>query len=473
MNIFHMPGHKLAKGIPDELARDVLKLDVTEVEGTDNLHYPEGIIKQAEELAADAFGADKTFFLVNGSTCGIQAAIMSTCARGQKIITGRDSHKSVVAGLILSGAEPVYVYPEYNCEFGIAGAISAKSIEKALNDNADATAVLITRPNYYGICSDIEEISRIVHSYNKVLIVDEAHGAHLAFNRQLPPPALQYGADISIQSAHKTLAAVTQGAYLHVKGDRVDLDRLSFNLTMLQTSSPSYIIMSYLDIARELMVQEGRQKLDNLLKNIQLFKNEMNNYSEYKILSGNPDKKIFHDPTRLVINIRKLGISGFAAEKILRGKFRTQIEMADFENLALITTIADNGENFSRLLEAMHGLSKMNFENKMIYPNEQLQSIITNQNRTIDTGFEEMTELNNGSIEMLPWEAYAAQKKDIPFKESEGRISAGIVTPYPPGVPVLYPGEIIGRQHIRFIAAILEAGGSVNGIDANNIKIVK
>lgn len=490
INVFHMPGHKLSRGIPQELSSDVLQLDVTEVEGTDNLHYPEGIIKQAQELAAKAFGADRTFFLVNGSTCGIQAAIMSVCARGQKIIIGRDSHKSVVSGLILSGAEPVFVYPEYNCEFGISEAISAKSIEKALRDNPDAVAVLITRPNYYGICSDIEEISSVVHSHNKLLIVDEAHGAHLAFSQQLPPSALQHGADICIQSAHKTLPAVTQGAYLHIKGNRADVDQLTFNLTMLQTSSPSYIIMSYLDIAREVMVTEGTSRLDTLINDLEWFKEEITSYPAYRVLSNKDiGTKAVHDSTRLVINIRKLGISGYCAEKILRNKYKTQVEMADNVNLVFVTTIADNRETFSRLLLAMKGLADIDFENRTEYSSKQLQKVTDNHYNEIGIYASETKRARRlpyeilqiekadsakASVKKLPYEAYASQKEEIPLEESKGRICADIITPYPPGIPILYPGEVIENHQIQYIAAIIEAGGKVNGIsDTKAIQVIK
>ncbi|MHB8063315.1 MAG: aminotransferase class I/II-fold pyridoxal phosphate-dependent enzyme [Ruminiclostridium sp.] len=516
-----MPGHKLSRGIPHELAQDVLQLDVTEIEGTDNLHYPEGIIKQAEELAAKAFGADKTFFLVNGSTCGIQAAIMSVCARGQKIIIGRDSHKSVISGLILSGAKPVFVYPQYNCEFGITEAISAKSIEQALCKNPDVVAVLITRPNYYGICSDIEEISNIVHSHNKLLIVDEAHGAHFAFSQQLPTSALQHGADICIQSAHKTLPAVTQGAYLHIRGSRVDLKRLQFNLNLLQTSSPSYIIMSYLDIAREIMVTKGAERLDTLINDIEWFKQGIKDCNTYKVLSNQYlNEKVIHDPTRLVINISKLGISGYAAEKILREKFKTQVEMADYENLVFITTIADNHETFSSLLEAMKGLAGMNLKNNQEHSNKQLHNIPRNQYSELDicnhktaksdnynyhnenisstkvfpyenlqdkqqsdsnTGEnEKLSECNNyqrdisSGASIFPYEAYAAQKEEVSLKESCGRICSEIVTPYPPGIPILYPGEIIQKHQIQHITAIIQAGGKVNGMrNSKYIQVVE
>lgn len=484
INIFHMPGHKLAKGMPLELVQDVLRLDVTEVEGTDNLHYPEGIIKQAQELAARAFGADRTYFLVNGSTCGIQAAIMSSCDRGQKIIIGRDSHKAVVSGLILSGAEPVFVYPDYNTEFEIVETVTAESIEASLRANPDAAAVMLTRPNYYGICSDIEEIGNIVHSYNKLLIVDEAHGAHLAFNAKLPPSALEHQADICIQSAHKTLPAVTQGAYLHIKGGRVDRKRLEFNLAMLQSSSPSYIIMSYLDIARELMELEGDIKLDELLDNINWFKHRIGGSSAYKILSGEDIRTGYRlDPTRLVINVTGLGISGYEAERILRNDFSTQVEMADNKNITLIATIADDHKTFERLAGALEAMGA-----GQVRPNAKVNCSRMNMQgaregtlgcamlRTARSG-SDINEINTvwkAERAKLPWEAYAAPKEEVPLGDGQGRICAEILTPYPPGIPVLYPGEILGQRQIRYISEIIEAGERVNGVSSKQcVRVLK
>jgi arginine decarboxylase len=450
-----MPGHKLSREksslvLPQEFTQDLLQLDVTEIEGTDNLHYPEGIIKEAQELAARAFGADRTFFLVNGSTCGIQAAIMSVCARGQKIIISRDAHKSVVSGLILSGAEPVFVYPEYNDEFGIAEAINPGSIEKALQENPDATSVLITRPNYYGICSDIEEIVKVVHSYNKILIVDEAHGAHLAFSPLLPTPALRSGADLCIQSAHKTLPAVTQSAYLHIKGNRIDIEKLKFNLAMLQTSSPSYIIMSYLDIAREIMETEGSKKLEELIKNVEVLKQQIKENNIYKVLSAEHlGINILQDTTRIVVNISNLGITGYRAEQILRDCFNTQAEMSENVNLVFIATIADNAENLAKLAKAMKALANMH-----------------SQNDSYEISYTcKYTKHHSSSI--TPADAYAAQKEQISLSESNGRICANIITPYPPGIPVIYPGEIIDNQTIEYITSIVDIGGKVNGIEGD------
>lgn len=475
MNVFHMPGHKLSgetftngnfseerlpMGMPQELLTDVLQLDVTEVEGTDNLHHPEGIIKEAQELAAKAFGADHTFFLVNGSTCGIQAAILTVCARGQKLILGRDSHKAAASGLILSGAQPVFVYPEFNSGFGIPGAVSPESVEKAILSNPDAAAVLLTRPNYYGICSDIEKISEIVHRYNKLLIVDEAHGSHFAFSPELPPSAIRYGADICIQSAHKTLPALTQGSYLHVKGSRVDMERLKFNLTMLQTSSPSYIIMSYLDIARELMETRGEIMLRELTGYVEAFRFQMKGLSGYRMLSSSDmDRGESLDPTRLVIRVSDLGVSGYAAEKLLREKFRTQVEMSDLQNLVLIATVADTRENFEKLLETMQKLRELVLvKSSKILPGQICFHDIYRK-------------LSEPEARVTPGEACAGPREKVLLGNSVGRICADIVTPYPPGVPVLYPGEIIRNDICDYIEGIIKAGGHVNGIEEGYISV--
>ncbi len=462
--VFHMPGHKLGRGIPAELSQNLLQLDVTEVEGTDNLHFPEGIIMEAQHQAAKAFGADATYFLVNGSSCGVQAAIMSVCARGQKIIVGRDSHKSVVSGLVLSGAEPVFVYPEFNEEFSIPSEVTAESIEKALGANPDACAVLITRPNYYGICSDIEKISSLVHAHGKILIVDEAHGAHFAFNDRLPEPALKHGADICIQSAHKTLPAVTQGAYLHVKGHRVDQERLAVNLAMLQTSSPSYIIMAYLDIARAIMVNEGKEKLETLIDINEQFIGLLEKNRIYKVLSSkNMGINVIQDPTRLVINVSGLGISGYQTERILREKYRIQVEMADFENIVMITTVADTRENLQDVYQALSELAAISADTGHSSGGLALRSLIQ----------ERYVERENKSI-LSPCEAYAAGKEELELELCEGRICAETITPYPPGIPFLYPGEIIVASGIEYIRSILAAGGRVNGVgNKNTLRVIK
>ncbi len=450
---FHMPGHKLGRGIPAEFSRDLLRMDVTEIPGMDNLHFPNGAIREAQELAARAFGADNTFFLVNGSTCGIHSAIMTICRPGDALIVGRDCHKSVVSGMMLAGANPVYISPRLERSFGIPSVIMPEDVEDALRQNPDAAGVLITRPNYYGICSDIKRIAEIVHSYGKVLVVDEAHGAHLAFNKKLPVPSIHAGADICVQSAHKTLPALTQGAYLHVKGGRVDGDRLKFNLGMLQTSSPSYMLMAFLDIARAFMEEKGAGLLDYFLDDVEWLKTQLHTEGRMALLSAEDmEQYCSHDPTRLVINVSKTGKTGFEVEKLVRKNYNIQVEMSDFSNIICIGTCADEKQHLEGLYKGLLGLIGK---------------------KAMETPFNKIQDFADMYIRNLKIPQCAIPLKDVmnlnhqyvDIKHAGGRVSAGMVTPYPPGIPLVCPGEIISQEHVAYICALIDAGGTVNGIE--------
>ena len=442
---FHMPGHKLGRGIPGEFLKNLEMLDVTEINGTDNLHHPEGPIKEAQILAAEAFGAAKTYFLVNGSTCGIMAAILTLCGPGDKIIVGRDCHKSVINGIILAGAHPVYIRPEFDNNFGIATVTAPSEIEKALDRHPDAKGVLITRPNYYGICSDVKEIAGIVHQKGKVLVVDEAHGAHLNFSDKLPAGSIRLGADICIQSAHKTLPAFTQGAYLHVGSSAVDLEKLEFNLRILQTTSPSYIIMVMLDIAREIMAKHGERLIDNLLHEIRAFREQIYRLKNVKMFSKDNILNGEYDETRIVLNFKKLGITGFDVDRILRNEYNIQIEMADFYNAVCIATIADRKEDIEKLCCAVSEISA-GFAGNLPLPDNTIKE------------FEIPPQL------LTPKEAVLNKGEAVPLERAAGRICKSVVTPYPPGIPVICPGEMITKNAVERIYIILKAGGTVYGI---------
>jgi len=495
---FHMPGHKLGKGIPHELLSEIEKLDLTEIPGTDNLHAPAGVIKEAQELAANAFGAKESFFLVNGSTVGLHAAISSVCKRGQKLIVARDCHKAVVNGMLMAGVIPVYIMPEYSEKFGIYTGITPLTVEKALRDAPDAAGVVITRPNYYGVCSDIEEIARIVHLHNKPLIVDEAHGSHLVFNRRLPVCALEAGADLCIQSAHKTLPAFTQGAYLHVGTDRVDRERVRYYLDMYQTTSPSYIIMAYLDIARELMQKFGKAMLDEILDEIELQNNELvcgevspcgsssaevcgresvkaDNLWEGICLLTQHDIPGFElDRTRITANVSGLGMTGFMAEKLLRDKFRIQAEMSDLKNIVFISTIADDRETIKYLFSALSDLGRI------IPPDGGWLSGKSGEHRTVTSAEAvsmcadamKLGDFNalalSGQI-MEPQAILDAKPVKIPLNQAEGKISKGIISPYPPGIPLVCPGEAFSREIIQYLKTVINAGGIVQGIDEDGM----
>ncbi len=442
-----MPGHKLGIGIPVEFRREIEKLDLTEIPGTDNLHAPTGAIKEAQELAAAAFGARKSYFLVNGCTVGLHAAIAAMCRPGQRLIVGRDCHRAVINGMLLAGAEPVYVLPGYSEEFGINTGITATVIEKALDDAPDAVGVLITRPNYYGVCSDVDEIAKIVHMRGKLLAVDEAHGSHLAFSSRLPVSSLKAGADICVQSAHKTLPAFTQGAYLHIGSDRIDLQRLQYFLGIFQTTSPSYIIMAYLDIAREIMQKYGESRLDSLMDTIEACSREIAP-NGIKLLDKAAVPGFQNDITRITVNMAKLGLTGYSTGKLLRNRYNIQVEMSDLSNIVCISTVADNKASIGRLFSGLSDLSRRSKRDKAtalpVFPGLKLPHKV-----------------------MEPVNILNAQTEKIPLREAPGRISRDIISPYPPGIAFVCPGEILSNEMVEYFEEVIRCGGNIHGIDEN------
>lgn len=313
---FHVPGHKKGIGMDDEfknfIGENPFKIDVTVFKLVDSLHHPKGPIKEAQELAADAYGADATFFSIHGTSGAIQAMIMSVVSDGDKIIVPRNVHKSVTAGIILSGAVPVYMEPELDKKLGIAHGVAPETVKQTLEVNPDAKAVLIINPTYYGVATDIKKIADIVHEYNIPLIVDEAHGPHLAFSDKLPTSALEAGADICAQSTHKIIGALTQGSLLHVKSKLVNPKRVQQVLNLMQTTSPSYILMASLDCARRQIALEGKELLSKTIDLCNYTRSEINKIPGFhcfgKEVLGVPGSFAF-DPTKLTISCRGLGLS--------------------------------------------------------------------------------------------------------------------------------------------------------------------
>ncbi|MCX8130770.1 MAG: aminotransferase class I/II-fold pyridoxal phosphate-dependent enzyme [Clostridia bacterium] len=448
---FHMPGHKLGIGLPEEFLKDIVRMDLTEIPGTDNLHYPESVIAEAQEIAAEVFGSDHTFFLVNGSTCGIHAIIMSICEPGDKLIVSRDCHKSVINGLILAGAEPVYIKPQFDMDFGIPTVLLPSEVKQALENNPDAVGVLVTRPNYYGLCSDLEEIAEIVHSYGKVLAVDEAHGSHLRFDSRLPVSALDAGADICVQSAHKTLMAFTQGAYLHLKSQRVDTERLRFYLRLLQTTSPSYVIMASLDMTRAIMQYHGKTLMDRLLGMVNSFVQDIsaNENLPFRVFSAKRPEHGCTDITRIVINVEKTGCSGYEIEKILRLNNNIQVEMSDLYNIVCIAAVADRQEFYDRLYDSLCSIA------------DRFKYTGTLADKRINI-------LNIPRKEVSLKEAVNKKVVKLRLEDAVGRVSSATVTPYPPGIPVVCPGEILLQETVEYIYNIINRGGIVNGLGENH-----
>lgn len=431
---FHMPGHK---GIGLDI-ENIMKIDITEIEGFDNLHHAEGVILKSQELTAQIFGAKQSFFLINGSTCGNIAAIMATCNPNDKVLVARNCHKSVYSGMIYSGVNPVYIEPQIVMPYGLIGGIDPLAIENQING---AKAVIITSPTYEGFTSDIECIADIVHKNNAILIVDEAHGAHFKFNKEFPRTALEQGADIVIQSLHKTLPSLTQTAVLHIQGNRVDVQRLKQSLAMVQSSSPSYILMSSIDLCKS---QLSKLDFDKFINKVINFRNSLSDTKSLKLIGKELEYKFNInkiDISRLVIYCCTNDINGLQLDNTLLNDYRLRIEMNTPNYIIAISTICDTDEGFERLSKAIHEI-----DIKLQY------SKIKNN---CDYYVKPRVVLN-------PREAMFKQKISIPIKESINSISGEFVIPYPPGIPILAPGEIITDKIIDII----------NNCKANSISIL-
>lgn len=338
---FYAPGHKRGQGAPipllELLGASVFGADLPELPDLDNLFAPQGVIQEAQELAAAAFGADKTWFLVNGSTVGVIAAILATCGAGEKIILPRNIHQSAIAGLILSGAIPIFINPEYDLTNNLAHSITPTAIAKALQQHPDAKAVMMVYPTYHGVCGDLKAIAQIVHQHNIPLLVDEAHGAHFAFHPDLPESALSIGADLSVQSTHKVLGAMTQASMLHIQGKRVDHQKISKALQLLQSTSPSYLLLASLDAARQQMALHGQQLMTRTLKLAAQARQEISKIPKLSILEPVTTPGFFAlDQTRLTVRVAELGLSGFEVDQIFDQQLGITAELPSLQHLTFI-----------------------------------------------------------------------------------------------------------------------------------------
>ncbi|CDI50455.1 aminotransferase class I/II-fold pyridoxal phosphate-dependent enzyme [Clostridium tetani] len=461
---FHVPGHKKGVGIDEEfknfIGENPFKIDVTVFKLVDSLHHPTGPIKKAQALASDAYGSDASFFCIHGTSGAIQAMIMSVVKSGDKIIIPRNVHKSVTSGIILSGATPIYMQPELDKRVGIAHGVTPETVEKTLKENPDAKAVLIINPTYYGVATDIKKIADIVHSYDIPLIVDEAHGPHLAFNDELPISAIEAGADICCQSTHKIIGALTQCSLLHVRSKMIDVNRVQQMLSLLQTTSPSYILMASLDCARRQIALNGKELLDKSIALSNYAREEINKipgfYCFGKEIVGNPGVFAI-DPTKITITCRDLGITGFELDMILSNQYHIQLELSDLYNGLAVGSFGDTKENIDALINALKEISK---------------EYVNNENKKSD--FIDIPAIPKQV--QIPRDAFNSEKVVLSLKDSEGRVSGEFLMAYPPGIPVLCPGEIITEEIINYIQKLKDTGLYVQGtedLEVNFIKVVK
>lgn len=454
---FHMPGHTSGKGAPKTLKRlfgeRFFDFDLTEVSGLDYLHHAHGVIREAENLASELYGTKATIFLVNGTTAGIQAMILASVRRGEKIIIGRNSHRSVIGGVILAGAVPVFVNPDFNEEFGVITNISPESVKLAIKENPEAKAVLMTTPNYYGFQGRVRDVIEISHKSGMCALVDEAHGAHFPFNDKFPKSAIYLGADYVTQSAHKTLPTLTQTSYLHVVSEKGDVDRIEQILSVIESSSPSYIFMTAMDIVRREMAVNGKKMWDWAIEIANYAREQISKLEGFKVTSerimNGKDINAF-DPIKLTINVQELGYSGFEFEAFLN-KNNIEIELADLQNVLLFVTAGTTKHDVDRLISVLRKVPRKGERSKVKMPRFP----------------EECT------FALTPNEAFNRRYERLTLRDSVGRVSWGVVAPYPPGIPVLVPGMIVNKKHVNYIEEVSARGGLVQGAIKfdNSIKI--
>ncbi|KAB3537796.1 aminotransferase class I/II-fold pyridoxal phosphate-dependent enzyme [Alkaliphilus pronyensis] len=448
---FDVPGHKHGKGIKeftDFVGKTIMEIDVNAMKCLDNICNPIGVIKEAEELAAYAFGADHGYFLVNGTTSGVQAMIMSACQPGDKIIIPRNAHKSAIAGIILSGAIPIYIQPEVNEELGIATGVSVESIESTIGRHPDAKAIFIINPTYYGATSNIKEIVRIAHRNAMAVLVDEAHGAHMGFHPEFPMSAMELGADMSGVSLHKTGGSLTQSSLLLLREGIIDPFTVKKNLNLMQTTSGSYLLMASLDVARKQLVIEGERLLEKVLRLSRDARRQINEidglYAFGKELVGTPGVHGF-DESKLSVDVRKLGLTGFEVYDILRDEYNIQVELADYYNIMAIVSLGDTEESLKALVEALRDIATK-------YRKDEELKIIYNV-------------LKNPDLIVSPRDAYYSNKRIVKLEESEGEISGESIMAYPPGIPLVAPGERITREIIEHILMLKAEETLVQGTE--------
>ena len=476
---FHMPGHKrreIPDGIPGGFP-DPYGIDITEIDGFDNLHHAEGILKDAMDEAAAIYGTDRSWYLVNGSTCGILSAVFATTENGGKILTARNCHKAVYHAICLNRLEAEYLYPEEITEFGINGGIRAEDVRKALEKDAmhcagnsgdvrgkitKIQAVLITSPTYEGVVSDIRVIADVAHEYGIPLIVDEAHGAHLEYADQchsFPKSALEYGADIVIQSLHKTLPCFTQTAILHVKGKLVDQDRISRYLSMFQTSSPSYLFMAGMERCIRYMDGDGRNEMIRYEKRLERFMERMEGLQVLEVLDreicGKYRTVAGWDPSKIVVStMRAEDFHGEELAETLRRKYHLEMEMTAPEYVIAMTSLMDTEEGFERL-----GTALLEIDGALRRRTESGRK----EKAASETPEGLESKLSHPVRRMLICEAMDADTERTAFQDTVGKVSAEFVYLYPPGIPIIAPGEVFTDAIVEKIMAYKAAGLLVQG----------
>lgn len=458
----HTPGHKGGRGLEKSLLAALGKraaaIDVSLMSELDDIHCPEGCLREAQELASQVYGSDLCFFAVNGTTVAIHAMLMGALKPGEKVLVPRNAHRAVAGALVLGGLEAVFLPPEYDDFFGINTQITPEAVEQALAADSDIKAVLVTSPNYYGLAADLKAIAEIAHSRGAVLLVDEAHGAHLGFSEALPPSALQCGADACAQSTHKTLGALTQCSMLHVKGQRIDQKKIASSMSLLTTTSPNYLLMASLDAARAQLAAGGAEMAEAALVVAEKLRYSLHDIGGLEVLDASileRSEVAGFDGTKVTVNVAGLGITGIEAGDILREN-GLAVELVDRNNVLFLLTYADDNEEIESIINKITDIFYM----------------IKKQNKP-PLALSNNCRMPVAQQILSARQAFYADTEAIAFSEAVGRICTEQISFYPPGIPVIIPGELVSKEILTYCQSMLALGLPVSGPQDGSLRKIQ
>ena len=444
---FDVPGHKRGRGNPELvelLGQQCVGIDVNSMKSLDNLCHPVSVIREAEELAAEAFGAAAAFLMVGGTTSSVQSMVLSVCKRGEKIILPRNVHRSVINALVLGGAIPIYVNPEVDGRLGIALGMKLSSLERTMKEHPDAVAVLVNNPTYYGICSNLGEIVKTAHARGMKVLVDEAHGTHFTFGEGMPVSAMKAGADMASVSMHKSGGSLTQSSIL-LAGPGITPGYVRQIINLTQTTSASYLLLASLDISRRNLALRGREEFGKVTALAEYARGEINGIGGYYAYTSeliNGDSIFDFDRTKLTVNTLGIGLAGIEVYDLLRDEYDIQMELGDIDNVLAYISIGDRERDMERLISALVEIRRRyGRENGGMFTQEYIEP----------------------RVAVSPQGAFYAPKESLPLMETRGRICSEFVMCYPPGIPILAPGEEITEEILAYIVYAREKGCSMTG----------
>lgn len=457
---FHIPGHKTGKAMDPEfrdiIGESALSLDLINIGPLDDLMHPVGIIRDAQQLAAEAFGADATFFSVQGTSGAIMAMIMSVVGPGDEILVPRNIHRSVLSAIILSGARPYFMQPEIDLHLGIAHGVRVETVAAALTAHPGVKALLLINPTYFGVAADLRAIVDVAHAHGVAVLVDEAHGVHIHFHEALPLSAMQAGCDLAATSVHKLGGSLTQSSVLNVREGFIRARHVHAILSMLTTTSTSYLLLASLDAARRQLAMHGHELIEHALQlanSARIRINEINGLYCFGDEIKRSSATFALDPLKLTVRVADIGLTGYAVEGILREQHNIEVEMSDLYNVLFIITYGDSEEDLARLVLALAEIATAALKQTP----ERSRIFVPSTPR----------------LAMNPREAFYAKTTVVTLRQAIGRTIADMIMVYPPGIPILLPGEIVTADNVEYIEENLRAGLPVQGPDDPTIQTVR